>query len=208
MDGDYSMKTELIMVLGGGISVRGILPSWVEKRLEKAAEIYISSNIPKILVSGKGRDDFPVPEARAMRDYLIFKGIPREDILTEELSRDTIQNIFLSGMIHLRPLNVKSVLIITNNFHLERTKIITDYILGKDIEFVYQGVEDNTIKDDLLQQREKTEQELIKFTEKLFSTFEKGDLNAVHDFIFNPNNKYNKLCYKISEDLSGQMVLY
>jgi uncharacterized SAM-binding protein YcdF (DUF218 family) len=202
------MKTDLIMVLGGGISVRGILPSWVEKRLEKAAEIYISSNISKILLSGKGRDDFPVPEARAMRDYLMYKGIPEEDLLMEELSRDTIQNAFYSGLIHLRPLAVKSVLIITNDFHIERSKIIFDYIWGDEFEFQYQSVKDESIDEKIFQQRLETEKELIKFTENLFSSFKKGDISAVHDFIFNINNKYNRICRELSGELNGKMVLY
>ncbi len=202
------MKTDMIIVLGGGISVRGILPFWVETRLDKATELYVSTQIPKILLSGKGRDDFPVTEARAMHDYLLLKGIPAEDILTEELSRDTIQNAFFSMVIHLTPLKVKSALVITNTFHIERTKMIFDYVCGNIIHFEYIPVSDEKIEEDKLRQREYTESELIKFYTELFSSFQKGDLHAVHDFIFNPQNSYYKRYRELEKELAGKMILY
>ena len=202
------MKSGVIIVLGGGISAKGILPFWVEERLEKAAELYISSQIPKILLSGKGRDDFPVAEARAMSDYLLLKGIPEEDILREELSRDTIQNAFFSMVIHLLPLRIESALVITNAFHLERSKMIFDYVCGDKLHLEYISVSDEKIEKDLLRQRKNSEAELIKFYSSLFSSFGSGDLRAVHDFIFNPHNKYYKLYRELEQKLTGKMVLY
>ena len=202
------MKNEIIIVLGGGISAKGILPFWVEGRLEEAADIYLSSKIHKILLSGKGRDDFPVPEARAMSDYLQLKGIPAEDILTEELSRDTIQNAFFSTVIHLQPLDIKSALVITNAFHIARSRMIFDYVCGDKVHLDYLPVSDDKIDKSVLEQRKKTEAELIQFYENLFSSFDKGDLSAVHDFIFNPQNKYYRLYRELEKKLSGKMVLY
>jgi uncharacterized SAM-binding protein YcdF (DUF218 family) len=202
------MKSDMIIVLGGGISAKGILPFWVEERLEKAAELYFSSQIPKILLSGKGRDDFPVAEAKAMSDYLQLKGIPEEDILREELSRDTIQNAFFSTVIHLLPLGIKSALIITNAFHLERSKMIFDYVCGDKLHLKYISVSDEKIEADLLRRRKNSEAQLITFYNNLFSSFDKGDLRAVHDFIFNPQNKYYKLYRELEKELTGKMVLY
>ena len=202
------MKSGVIIVLGGGISAKGILPFWVEERLEKAAELYISSQIPKILLSGKGRDDFPVAEARAMSDYLLLKGIPEEDILREELSRDTIQNAFFSMVIHLLPLRIESALVITNVFHVVRSKMIFDYVCGDKLHLEYISVSDEKIEKDLLRQRKNSEAELIKFYSSLFSSFGSGDLRAVHDFIFNPHNKYYKLYRELEQKLTGKMVLY
>ncbi|MCK5853460.1 YdcF family protein [bacterium] len=202
------MKSEIAIVLGGGISAEGVLPFWVKDRLDIAAELYHTSMVSALLLSGKGRDDFPVSEAKAMGDYLFKKEIPSKDILREELSRDTIQNAFFSTVIHLYPLDIKSTIIITNEFHLPRSKMIFDYIIGEEIHLEYQPVSNKNIDKELLDQRMHTEDELIKFYIQLFNSFDKGDLKAVHDFIFNLQNRYHLKYRELENELSGNMVLY
>jgi len=58
--------------------------------LEKATELFIINLAPKILLSGKGRDNFPITEAAAMKKVLINNGIEENEILTEKLSSDTL----------------------------------------------------------------------------------------------------------------------
>ncbi len=202
------MISEIAIVLGGGISAEGVLPFWTEDRLNKAVKLYHTSMVSKLLLSGKGRDDFPVTEAKAMGDYLIAKNIPPKDIIREELSRDTIQNAFFSAIIHLIPMCIKSAVIITNKFHLQRSKMIFDHVLGNIIHLEYLSVSDKNIDEKLLNQRNHTEQELIIFYRQLFSSFDKGDLKAIHDFIFNPINKYYSKYRELEVKLSREMVLY
>ena len=114
-------RPDIIIVLGGGISKEGILPWWVEDRLDLAFKIHVDQKLPKLLMSGKGRDNFPIAEADAMKDYLVEKGVLASDILTETLSTDTLQNAFFCKTMHLDPLDLSSILVITNQFHIKRT---------------------------------------------------------------------------------------
>lgn len=89
-----SIAIDIIIVLCAGISKEGELPLWVLQRLGRAIDLYSDGVSNKILLSGKGRDNFPITEADAMKTVLLKKGIPSHDILTEELSKDTLQNAF------------------------------------------------------------------------------------------------------------------
>ena len=75
-----------VVVLGGGISEEGILPIWVRSRLEKAIQLYSGTCNTQLIVCGKGRDNFPVSESKAMADYLIKSAVPTDAILQESLS--------------------------------------------------------------------------------------------------------------------------
>ena len=76
-DNDY----DCILVLGAGI--RGKNPSpMLEDRLITAIELYNKGVSPKILVSGDHEyNDYD--EVNVMKNYLIEKGIPSEDIYTK-----------------------------------------------------------------------------------------------------------------------------
>jgi len=200
--------SEIIIVLGGGINEKRILPHWVNKRLEKAIYLIRKGISERILLSGKGRDEFPITEAKAMKDYLLNAGISENKILVEELSVDTIQNAYFSKVIHLDPLKIESAIIITNNFHSERTKLIFDHVISDKVKCYYDLIDDEGIEEKRLKMREFTEKELIKFYAYLFNNIQKYSLEEIHDFIFNSSNKYYKSYMELGEKLKSKMVLY
>ena len=150
-------RPDIFIVLGGGISKEGILPWWVIERLDLAAKLFRENQVPQLLMSGKGRDDFPMAEADAMKAYLVEKGLLATDILTETLSTDTLQNAFFCKTMHLDPLNLSDILVITNQFHIERTRQIFEFVLGTDYYLSYQSVSDHNLDTGQLKLREFTE---------------------------------------------------
>ena len=63
-------------------------------------------------------DNEPVSEAAAMREYLAANGVPDGDLLPEDSSFNTRQNLLNAKK--LLPEGVRRVLIVTSNYHLPR----------------------------------------------------------------------------------------
>jgi vancomycin permeability regulator SanA len=205
---DNQKKVDIILVLGGGISKEGQLPEWVLARLDLAYELFQAGIASKILLSGKGRDNFPIAEADAMSKYLVKCGMSPQDFLLECQSKDTLQNAYFSRVIHIDPLKIKSALIITNQFHFERTELIFTELLGRTCSLIFKAVNDQGLMVRDLELRAFTERKLMSFYQRLFQSIPNGDLNGLHDVIFNQNNVFYREYEELGTILKDKMVLY
>lgn len=105
------------VILGAQIRENG--PSDVLKRRLDRAVVYLRQNPEtQVIVSGCQGSNEPMSEARGMYDYLVAAGIAPERILLEEASRNTCENLELSGNLLNR--QADSVVLVTNNFHMYR----------------------------------------------------------------------------------------
>lgn len=114
-----------MIVLGAGL--RGEVPSGLLTRRMNAAYDYFMQH-PNILVvvsGGQGRFE-TIPEADAMRKYLLDKGVPASQILTEPNSTSTAENFIFSKKLLTEKGIVESdgVVFVTNAFHCYRAKEI------------------------------------------------------------------------------------
>jgi uncharacterized SAM-binding protein YcdF (DUF218 family) len=97
-------------------------------RFIQTALLYKKGNIKKILVSGGQNgilkeDDFS--ESAFIKSKLIDLGIPEQDILIEELSRNTIENAkFCKQVLQQTNLDNNTIVLITSAFHMQRAKYI------------------------------------------------------------------------------------
>lgn len=109
--------TQAMIVLGAQVKADGSLSVQLQWRLDKALEMYGVHPQPMVVCGSKGTDE-PVAEARAMHDYLIANGVPESDILMDESSFNTREN--LANARRLLPEEVSRVLIVTSDYHLPR----------------------------------------------------------------------------------------
>ena len=134
-----SFKESAAIVLGSGIRGEHVSPN-LAKRLDKAIE-YSNKN-PKafIIVSGgQGRDE-KMTEARAMENYLISKGMPKERIIKEEKSTTTEENFLFSLEIaREKGLDTDNMLYITSAFHVYRAGLLLKR-MGIKMEYMGSGV--------------------------------------------------------------------
>lgn len=97
-------------------------------RFIQTALLYKKGHIKKILVSGGQNgvlkeDDFS--EARFIKNNLIHLGIPANDILTEDSSRNTVENAtFSKQLLQKNQLEIHQIVLITSAFHMQRAKSI------------------------------------------------------------------------------------
>ena len=116
---------QTVVVLG--CKVYGTKPSrYLKNRCKQAAE-YLEKNPDAVAVlsGGQGYDE-DISEAQCMENVLTKLGIDKSRLIKEEKSTSTGENIaFSKAVIEEKGLS-KSVLVVTNEFHEYRAKLICD----------------------------------------------------------------------------------
>jgi uncharacterized SAM-binding protein YcdF (DUF218 family) len=118
----------------------------IKERTLKAIEMYKAKRVKKLVFLGGGYGDSNnsnnhIPESHQMRDMAINIGIPTEDILIEDHSTNTYENI-VNGLNLLSELKLNKIMLITGEFHLKRCKAILQK-LAPNIEPILISAKDN-----------------------------------------------------------------
>ncbi|AJA46259.1 hypothetical protein CPAST_c01590 [Clostridium pasteurianum DSM 525 = ATCC 6013] len=118
-------NADYIMILGGGIRGKSMLLIQLQ-RTEKALEFIKKNPDVKIIVSGGQGPGEDISEAEAMKEYLIKHGVNSENIIKEDKSKNTMQNMKYTAEI-LKAADSGNDLrigIVTSNFHIFRAKFL------------------------------------------------------------------------------------
>lgn len=118
-------KSDYLLILGAGI--RGEVPSTALYQRLYASLEYIEINPKvKIVVSGGKGSGESITEAEAMKRFLINHGVAGEQIIKEEKSTDTLENMKYTAAVleGLEKSENIEVTIVTNNFHMFRAKFL------------------------------------------------------------------------------------
>ncbi|WP_185961351.1 YdcF family protein [Telmatospirillum sp. J64-1] len=106
------------VVLGAKVYPDGTPSPALLRRIEKAEELWRRGRVGHLLLSG-GVGEPPFREACVMRDILQARGLPGPILLTEETSRNTLDNARFCARI-LAEQGWRRVLLVTDDFHLPR----------------------------------------------------------------------------------------
>lgn len=117
---DAPQPADTMIVLGAGINMDGYPRSTLQYRLDRTAALYNEGYAPTVIVTGAQGDDEPMPEAYAMRNYLVSKGVPEEAIFCEPDSYNTRQNLQNAKAI-MNENGMESAIIVTSDYHLWRS---------------------------------------------------------------------------------------
>lgn len=112
-------EAQVALIPGAAILKNGDLSPIFKDRANTAVELYKDGKVSKILVSG---DNSTVAhnEVNPVRDYLLIKGIPDENIFLDHAGFDTYSTMYRARDIF----QVSSVIITTQSFHLPRAIFI------------------------------------------------------------------------------------
>lgn len=112
---------DYVIIHGAGLLPDGRVSKLLSDRLDKAIEVYRKDPSPPIMIpsGGKGNDEV-VSEAEAMARYLIEKGIPAEQIIKEDRSTTTYENLKFSKEIIDAREGSKYTVLVTSNYHVYR----------------------------------------------------------------------------------------
>lgn len=116
-------EPDAIIVLGSGL-IGDKVPPLLAQRLTKGKAIYDQfQGRPMLIVSGGQGADELISEAEAMANYLMDQGVQKDDILIENRSRTTFENLNFSKAILEEQGLGKNVLVVTNSFHALRAGV-------------------------------------------------------------------------------------
>ncbi|MCX4527771.1 MULTISPECIES: YdcF family protein [unclassified Streptomyces] len=118
-------NVDYVVMLGSGLIGGERVPPLLASRLDKgrrihAAQLARGGPAPLLLASGGQGADERVPEARAMADWLLAQGVPRDHVRLEDRSRTTEENLRFSRALMEQENPGYRCVVVTNNFHAFR----------------------------------------------------------------------------------------
>lgn len=122
---DINGDPQTMILLGCQVKPWG--PSTLlQDRLDKALDYLKEHPDMTVVVSGGQGPDEHISEAQCMFDYLTEHGVPEGQILREEASFNTLQNLQNSvALLNEQGYDISNgVLIVSNGFHLTRSRML------------------------------------------------------------------------------------
>ena len=132
---------DCVIILGGGISNNNILPEWSLNRCDYVLNLFKNNPNFNIVCTSGGSYHNPNPldknnhtihECDTYAKYLIDNGIPEKNIFKEWCSYDTIGNAYFTKLLLVDIFKWSKILVVTSDFHMDRSKVIFDYIFDND----------------------------------------------------------------------------
>ena len=112
------VKADAAIVLGAAVWGDEVSPVFRE-RINHAVDLYRRGKVRKIILTGGQGNSDELTEAAAARDYAIKNGVQAGDILIEERSHTTYENVVNAKQ--LADANgLKKVLIVSDPLHMKR----------------------------------------------------------------------------------------
>ncbi len=114
-------RFDYVIILGAGLIDGERVSKLLADRIDKALEIYKRLNRKTMLIpsGGKGSDE-DISEAEAMKRYLIAREVPESDIIIEDRSTTTYENLVNSRKIIESREGSKEAVLVSSNYHVFR----------------------------------------------------------------------------------------
>jgi uncharacterized SAM-binding protein YcdF (DUF218 family) len=116
-------KADVIVVLGCAVWGQEPSPA-LKERIDKASELYQKGYAERIIASGGRGYGEELSEAATIKKMLVKRGIPKKNIIEENNSTNTVENLKFSKQI-MKKQNFDTAIIVTNYFHMYRASMIT-----------------------------------------------------------------------------------
>ena len=113
-------KLDYVVVHGAGLMGKRVTPL-LAARINRGIEVYRRNPGSKIIMSGGQGPDEEIPEAVAMAKYAEEKGVPKKDIIVEDKSKTTRENLIFS---HRLIKSDSRFAIVTNSYHVYRALVL------------------------------------------------------------------------------------
>lgn len=119
---DDDAVADAAVILGTTVNEDGTLSERLKQRIDCGLHLYKAQRVDKLIVSGGlGREGHY--EGDKMAEYLVQNGVPTEDIVVDNHGNNT--RATADNVLKLKDsLNIKSVIIVSQYFHITRTKML------------------------------------------------------------------------------------
>ena len=113
---DISGSYDCILVLGASVLSDGTPCKMLAERLDTAIALYQKGVSDKLLLSGYTSAEDQYDEIRAMKNYVLERGVPQDAIFTDGYGLSTYDSVVRAKKIFC----AYSVIIVTQKYHLDR----------------------------------------------------------------------------------------
>lgn len=199
---------DIIVVLGYGFSKDWSLPQHVSLTLGKAAQLYFDKVASKIVVCGQWSINWdhqgikpPTTEAEAMKRVLVNLGVPDEDILKEDWSKDTIGNAFFLKTKIMQERAYRKILILHADFKSEHVNFIFNKVFEQryTVDFIAIPTESGKNKDFL-----QTQEGILAMQKGFLHNMERGDDTFLAEKLYNDPYYQRKRPEAVAKAAMGQ----
>lgn len=125
---------DYIIILGAGLlhgdQVSPLLAARINVALNFAQKQFQKTGyFPLIICSGGQGTDETIPEGRAMKNYVLHQGIAPQNVLSEEQSRTTYENmLFSKKILQAKHINLQNGIFATSDYHTFRAAGYARYV--------------------------------------------------------------------------------
>ena len=112
-------QADCMIVLGARVWPSGRMSNALRYRCETALQVWKDGLVQNIIVTGGRGADEPAAEADVMREFFLDNGVPEEQVIAENTSTNTIQNLWNAREI-MRQKGWETAAVVTNDYHVQR----------------------------------------------------------------------------------------
>ncbi len=117
-------QADAAIVLGAAAWGKNPSPVYKE-RLNHAISLYQNDLVKTLIFTGgTPKEGYPT-EAQVGERYALKKGVARKDILSENTSRDTYQNLINAKKVAQQE-NIESIILVSDPYHMARAKFMAE----------------------------------------------------------------------------------
>ena len=116
-------QAPVALVFGAGLAPGGVPSEVLAQRLDTAMALWKAGRVQSVLVSGDNSDRFH-DETRAMRRYMLERGLPEQAVLGDDSGLSTYDSCVRAATVF----QVRKALLVTQAFHLPRALYIANSV--------------------------------------------------------------------------------
>lgn len=116
-------QAPVVLVFGAGLAPGGVPSPVLAQRLDTAIALWKAGKAQAVLVSGDNSDRFH-DETRAMRRYMLDRGLPEQAVLGDDSGLSTYDSCVRAFTVF----QVRRALLVTQGFHLPRALYIANSV--------------------------------------------------------------------------------
>ena len=185
------MEFDCIIVLANEMDKEGNLNDETISRINLAYKLFLCNKSSYLITCGWDyRIDSSLFIGNVMKEFALKLGVPDKKIISEINSRDTVGDAFFTKHNIIKKRGWKNLLVVTSNYHVDRTLKIFKFIYGVDYNFKVFGAKGFDSYKKLI-----TEKKSIKSFKETFKNINEGDDINIFKNLIHKHPYYNGLNY-------------